>query len=113
MNDFPLGIRLRFCKNIDSAAYPKERTKLIRLRAHQAQLLDETKKSTSVGILDLDTMLEPNKGKAEDNEKTNTPITTCAAIMAIQSKSVKDTPLFSSVDIHTTRKTLCSHITNH
>jgi hypothetical protein len=97
-NDFPLGIRLRFCKNIDSASYLKERTKLIRLRARQAQIIDETQKYTSVGILDLDVLLDLKEGKS-DNENTNTQITLRQAIMAIKSKETKNTPLFSSVDI--------------
>jgi hypothetical protein len=94
--DLPLGIRLRFCKNIDSAAYPKERTKLIRLRARQAQILDETRKSTASGLLDLDVILTPNEGQQlTRDDKT----TMRSAIMAIKSKTIKDTPLFSSVDI--------------
>ena len=98
-DDFPLGIRLRFCKNIDSAAYPKERTKLIRLRSRQAQLLEETNKATSVGILDLDALLIPNEERNEDTITKASPVPLRTAIMAIQSKAVKNTPLFRSVDI--------------
>jgi hypothetical protein len=98
-HDLPLGIRLRFCKNIDSAAYPKERTKLIRLRARQAQILDETRKTTTSGLLDLDAVLTPKEDK-EDGPTTHTKSTTLRmAIMNIKSKTTKDTPLFNSVDI--------------
>lgn len=98
-NDFPLGIRLRFCKNIDSAAYPKERTKLIRLRARQAQIIDETRKTTAAGLLDLDVVLIPNNDKEDNNDTPSKSITLRSAIMAIKSKSTTNTPLFSSVDI--------------
>jgi hypothetical protein len=98
-DDFPLGIRLRFCKNIDSAAYPKERTKLIRLRSRQAQLLDETRKTTSAGILDLDAILTPNDSTTSTNTRTTGNTTLRTAIMDIHSRTVKKTPLFRSVDI--------------
>lgn len=98
-DDFPLGIRLRFCKNVDSAAYPKERTKLIRLRSRQAQLLEETRKATSCGILDLDATLTPNDNMGESGKSKSTPVTIRKAIMDIDSKIVKNTPLFRSVDI--------------
>ena len=97
---FPNGIRLRFCKNLDNAAYKQEKTKLINLRSRQKQLVAETFKATTAGILDLDVILEE---KIDINEETNVTTTTRTtlrdAIMAIQSKHVKATPLFRSVDL--------------
>jgi hypothetical protein len=95
INNFPLGIRLRFCKTIDNAAYMTERTKLIKLRGRQQQLVDETTRTTSAGILDLDVRLQPNK--EADNTLTQTSLR--MAIMAIESREIKNTPLFRSVDI--------------
>jgi hypothetical protein len=98
--NFPNGIRLRFCKNLDNAAYKLEKTKLINLRSRQNQLLAETNKTSTAGILDLDVVL---KEEIEVNEETSVTTTTRTtmrdAIMAIQSKYVKETPLFRSVDL--------------
>jgi hypothetical protein len=98
--NFPNGIRLRFCKNLDNAAYKLEKTKLINLRSRQKQLLAETNKATSEGILDLDVVLKEEITVNEDTMVTTTTITTLRdAIMAIKSKYVKDTPLYRSVDL--------------
>jgi hypothetical protein len=98
--NFPNGIRLRFCKNLDNAAYKLEKTKLINLRSRQNQLLAETNKTTTAGILDLDIILKEEVEVNEETSVTTTTITTLRdAIMAIQSKYVKDTPLFRSVDL--------------
>ena len=98
--NFPNGIRLRFCKNLDNAAYKLEKTKLINLRSRQKQLLDETQKSSTDGILDLEVIL---KEEIKWNEETSVTTTTTTnlrnAIMEIKSKYVKETPLFRSVDL--------------
>jgi hypothetical protein len=92
IHNFPLGIRLRFCKTIDNAAYMTERTKLIKLRGRQHQLVEETSRATSAGIIDLEALLQPNSA-------TDEPTTLRMAIMAIESRESKTTPLFRSVDI--------------
>ena len=98
--NFPNGIRLRFCKNIDNAAYKQEKTKLINLRSRQKQLVAETYKATNAGILDLEVVLKENIEVNEETNVTTTTITTLRdAIMDIQSKYVKQTPLFRSVDL--------------
>ena len=98
--NFPLGIRLRFCKNLDNASYKAEKTKLLHLRSRQGQLLDETQRASSAGILDLDTILKEDIEYNESTSVTTTTITTLRdAIMDIKSKKVKDTPLFRSVDL--------------
>ena len=98
--NFPNGIRLRFCKNLDNAAYKLEKTKLINLRSRQKQLLSETNKATSDGILDLDVVLKEEICVNEDTMVTTSTTTTLRdAIMEIKSKYVKDTPLFRSVDL--------------
>ena len=98
--NFPNGIRLRFCKNIDNAAYKLEKTKLINLRSRQKQLVAETFKATNAGILDLDVVLKEITELNEETNVTTTTVTTLRdAIMAIQSKHVKNTPLFRSVDL--------------
>ena len=98
--NFPNGIRLRFCKNLDNAAYKMEKTKLINLRSRQKQLVSETNRTTSAGILDLDVIVDSKTILNEETSVTNTVTTTLRdAIMAIQSKYVKDTPLFRSVDL--------------
>ena len=98
--NFPNGIRLRFCKNLDNAAYKMEKTKLINLRLRQNQLIAETNRTTTAGILDLDVIIKEETKMNEDTSVTNMVITTLRdAIMAIQSKYVKDMPLFRSVDL--------------
>ena len=98
--NFPLGIRLRFCKNVDNAAYKAEKTKLLHLRSRQGQLLEETQRASSAGILDLDAILQEETSINETTSVTSTTIITLRdAIMDIKSKKVKDTPLFRSVDI--------------
>jgi hypothetical protein len=98
--NFPNGIRLRFCKNLDNAAYKLEKTKLINLRSRQKQLLAETNRTTTSGILDLDVTLKEESVMNEETSVTHTTKTTLRdAIMAIKSKYVKDTPLFRSVDM--------------
>lgn len=98
--NFPNGIRLRFCKNLDNAAYKLEKTKLINLRSRQKQLLSETQKTTSDGILDLDIALKEETNMNEETLVTTSTTTTLRdAIMDIQSKYVKNTPLFRSVDM--------------
>jgi hypothetical protein len=98
--NFPNGIRLRFCKNIDNAAYKLEKTKLINLRSRQKQLTAETNKTSTDGILDLDVIIKEETIINEDNNVTTRINTTLRdAIMAIQSKYVKNTPLFRSVDL--------------
>ena len=98
--NFPNGIRLRFCKNLDNAAYKLEKTKLINLRSRQKQLLSETNRTTTAGILDLDVIVKEDIKLNEETSVTTTEKTTLRdAIMAIQSKYVKKTPLFRSVDL--------------
>ena len=98
--NFPNGIRLRFCKNLDNATYKMEKTKLINLRSRQKQLLAETNRTTSAGILDLDVIIkEETTTNEETSVTTTTPTTLRDAIMAIQSKYVTNTPLFRSVDL--------------
>lgn len=98
--NFPLGIRLRFCKNVDNAAYKAEKTKLLHLRSRQGQLLNETQRASSAGILDLDAILKEEIITNEKTSVTTTTITTLRdAIMDIKSKKVANTPLFRSVDM--------------
>ena len=98
--NFPNGIRLRFCKNLDNAAYKLEKTKLINLRSRQKQLTSETNKTSTDGILDLDTILKEEITMNEETSVSTRIITTLRdSIMAIQSKYVKETPLFRSVDL--------------
>ena len=98
--NFPNGIRLRFCKNLDNAAYKLEKTKLINLRSRQKQLTTETNKTSTDGILDLDIILKEEIMVNEETSVSTRTITTLRdAIMDIKSKYVKDTPLFRSVDM--------------
>jgi hypothetical protein len=98
--NFPNGIRLRFCKNLDNATYKMEKTKLINLRSRQKQLLAETNRTTSAGILDLDVILKEETTINEETSVTTTTTTNLReAIMTIQSKYVPNTPLFRSVDL--------------
>ena len=60
----------------------------------------ETYKATNAGILDLEAVLKEKIEVNEETDITTTTITTlCDAIMDIQSKHVKQTPLFRSVDL--------------
>ena len=96
---FPNGIRLRFCKNISNAAYKDERTKLMKFRSRQEQLTKETSKAASAGILDIDTIIFNKEVDVGADTPAIESTTLRQAIMEIKSREVKDTLLFTSVDM--------------